>query len=153
MWISLQPARREQEFKACPKWKKYWRAIQRKDNPEQLEKLNWERRFLHRLMVKFMSVLDTITEDGFLPDDKVDGLIKYPLLFWLGHYFTVALLRALFRAGDRFGSATPDKAVLQYGAGWLSSRCELSAFCAHQKARGSLVHTGECILDGFPRTC
>lgn len=36
MWISLQPARREYEFKNFPKWKKYWRAIQRKDKPEQL---------------------------------------------------------------------------------------------------------------------
>lgn len=71
MWISLQPGRREQEFKACPKWRKYWRAIQRKDKPEQLEKLNWERRFLHKLILKFLSVLDTITEDGILPSEKV----------------------------------------------------------------------------------
>lgn len=71
MWVSLQASRREQEFKAFPKWKKYWRAIQRKDKPEQLEKLIWERTFLHKLMLKFMSVLDTITEDGILPEEKV----------------------------------------------------------------------------------
>ncbi|KAJ8982909.1 hypothetical protein NQ317_004563 [Molorchus minor] len=71
MWISLQPSRREQEFKKYPKWKKYWRAIQRKDKPEQMEKLMWERTFLHRLMLRFMETLDTITEDGICPSDKV----------------------------------------------------------------------------------
>lgn len=71
MWISLQVARREQEFKAFPKWKKYWRAIQRKDKPEQLEKLMWERTFLHKLMLKFMQVLDSIEENSQHVQDKV----------------------------------------------------------------------------------
>ncbi|KAJ8928414.1 hypothetical protein NQ314_019003 [Rhamnusium bicolor] len=68
MWISLQPARRESEFKKYPKWKKYWRAIQRKDKPEQMEKLLWERTFLRQLMLKFMDILDTITEDELITD-------------------------------------------------------------------------------------
>ncbi|XP_074037324.1 RNA helicase aquarius isoform X2 [Leptinotarsa decemlineata] len=71
MWISLQPARREYELKMNPKWRKYWRAIQRKDKPEQMEKLTWERTFLHSLMLKFMNILDSITEDGICPKDKV----------------------------------------------------------------------------------
>ncbi|XP_030764098.1 RNA helicase aquarius [Sitophilus oryzae] len=71
MWISLQPNRREYEFKKNPKWKKYWRAIQRKDKPEQLDKLIWERTFLHKLMLKFLSVLDTIGEQGICPSEKV----------------------------------------------------------------------------------
>ncbi|XP_072391042.1 RNA helicase aquarius isoform X1 [Diabrotica undecimpunctata] len=71
MWISLQPGRREYEFKKYPKWKKYWRAIQRKDKPEQLEKLTWERTFLHKLMLKFMEILDSISDDGICPSDKV----------------------------------------------------------------------------------
>ncbi|GJQ66181.1 putative intron-binding protein aquarius N-terminus [Trypoxylus dichotomus] len=71
MWISLQPERREHEFKLCPKWKKYWKAIQRKDKPDQLDKLTWERTFLHKLMLKFMKILDTIPESGHLPDEKV----------------------------------------------------------------------------------
>lgn len=71
MWISLQPNRREHEFKMNPKWKKYWRAIQRKDKPEQLEKLTWERTFLHKLMLKFMSVLGSIEKEGVCPPDKV----------------------------------------------------------------------------------
>ncbi|XP_018567368.1 intron-binding protein aquarius isoform X2 [Anoplophora glabripennis] len=71
MWVSLQPSRREYEFKKYPKWKKYWRAIQRKDKPEQMEKLMWERTFLHKLMLKFIDILDTIKEGGICPDDKV----------------------------------------------------------------------------------
>lgn len=56
--------RRNQEFKAVPKWRKYWRAIQKKDKPELLEKLTWERRYLQRLMIKFMRILETIPEIG-----------------------------------------------------------------------------------------
>lgn len=77
MWISLQPARREHEFKVYPKWRKYWRAIQRKDKPEQLEQLTWERKFLHSLMLKFISILDSIPVDGNVSNDKVRGLLKF----------------------------------------------------------------------------
>ncbi|CAG4953706.1 unnamed protein product [Parnassius apollo] len=64
MWISLQEGRRNQEFKLVPKWKKYWRAIQKKDKPDLLEKLNWERRYLQKLMIKFMQILETVPETG-----------------------------------------------------------------------------------------
>ncbi|CAH2045440.1 unnamed protein product, partial [Iphiclides podalirius] len=64
MWISLQEGRRNQEFKLVPKWKKYWRAIQKKDKPELLEKLSWERHYLQKLMIKFMLILDTVPETG-----------------------------------------------------------------------------------------
>lgn len=71
MWISLQPARRDYEFKNFPKWKKYWRAIQRKDKPDQLEKLSWERTFLHRLMLKFLDILDSLQDGQIVSVDKV----------------------------------------------------------------------------------
>lgn len=74
MWISLQPERREHEFKLYPKWKKYWKAIQRKDKPEQLEKLTWERTFLHKLMLKFMKTLEGIPLTGLILQDKVSNL-------------------------------------------------------------------------------
>lgn len=113
MWISLQPARREQEFKACPKWRKYWRAIQRKDKPEQLEKLNWERRFLHRLMLQFMGILDTITEDGVLPAEKVN------LFFFLVGLCCIckvilrlgALLWTFLGTCDGFGGVAADQTI------------------------------------------
>lgn len=71
MWVSLQESRREYEFKLYPKWQKYWRAIQRKDKPEQLEQLNWERTFLHQLMLKFIRVLETVPLEGVVPNEKV----------------------------------------------------------------------------------
>ncbi|XP_076638535.1 RNA helicase aquarius isoform X1 [Colletes latitarsis] len=71
MWISLQQGRRELEFRKYPKWRKYWKVIRKKDNPECKEKLEWERKFLHRLMIKFMTILETISEEGPLLPDKV----------------------------------------------------------------------------------
>ncbi|XP_043273212.1 RNA helicase aquarius [Venturia canescens] len=71
MWISLQQGRRELEFRKYPKWKKYWKLIRKKDNPELKEKLEWERRFLHKLMVKFMTILETIPPEGPVFPDKV----------------------------------------------------------------------------------
>lgn len=64
MWISLQHGRRELEFRKYPKWRKYWKIIRKKDNPEQKEKLEWERRFLHKLMIKFMTILETVPAEG-----------------------------------------------------------------------------------------
>ncbi|XP_017876403.1 RNA helicase aquarius [Ceratina calcarata] len=71
MWISLQQGRRELEFRKYPKWKKYWKVIRKKDNPEFKERLEWERKFLHKLMIKFMTILETVTEEGPLLPDKV----------------------------------------------------------------------------------
>ncbi|XP_076383980.1 RNA helicase aquarius [Megalopta genalis] len=71
MWISLQQGRRELEFKKYPMWRKYWKILRKKDNPEIKEKLEWERKFLHRLMIKFMKILETISQEGPLLSDKV----------------------------------------------------------------------------------
>ncbi|KAM3962478.1 RNA helicase aquarius-like [Aphomia sociella] len=73
MWISLQEGRRNQEFKSVPKWRKYWKAIQKKDKPELLGKLNWERRYLQQLMIKFMRILEQIPET----DDVDPNVIRY----------------------------------------------------------------------------
>ncbi|XP_018324373.1 RNA helicase aquarius [Agrilus planipennis] len=74
MWVSLQPSRREQEFRQNPRWRKYWRAIQKRDKQEtseQLEKLNWERTFLQKLILRFLSILETIPYEGLLLVDKL----------------------------------------------------------------------------------
>lgn len=71
MWISLQEGRRELEFKKNPNWKKYWKIIKKRDDPELKDQLGWQRRFLHRLMIKFMTILETIQPDGPLNPDKV----------------------------------------------------------------------------------
>jgi intron-binding protein aquarius len=61
----LFQGRREQELRAVPKWRKYWKLIQRKDTPEMREKLDWERRFLQRLMIKFMKLLESVEVEGW----------------------------------------------------------------------------------------
>lgn len=71
MWISLQQGRRELEFRKYPKWRKYWKVIMKKDNPECKEKLEWERKFLHKLMIKFMTILETVPEEGKLNQIKI----------------------------------------------------------------------------------
>lgn len=74
MWISLQEARRDHEFKLYPMWKKNWKKIHKKDNSNEIEQLLWERTFLHKLMLKFMTVLDTIPKEGSIPEEKVKNL-------------------------------------------------------------------------------
>ncbi|XP_068993772.1 RNA helicase aquarius [Neodiprion pinetum] len=71
MWVSLQQGRREFEFRKFPKWRKYWKIIQKKDKPEIRQKLDWERRFLQRLMVKFMTILETVPLEGAIFPDKI----------------------------------------------------------------------------------
>lgn len=63
--------RREQELKAFPEWRKFWKKLQKRDKPELKEKLEWERHFLQRLMVKFMEVLETITDESVVLDETV----------------------------------------------------------------------------------
>lgn len=62
--MSMQKGRREAELKRYRKWRKQWKALLKSDRPEQKEKLEWERKFLHRLMIKFMTILETIPSEG-----------------------------------------------------------------------------------------
>ncbi|KAI5746289.1 hypothetical protein M8J77_001932 [Diaphorina citri] len=71
MWISLQQSRREQELRNVPKWRKYWKLIMKKDNPEEKEKLEWERKYLHKIMLKFLNVVENIPEEGDIPSNIV----------------------------------------------------------------------------------
>lgn len=67
MWQSLGEARRDMQLAQCARWRKYWRAIQRKDSrtpPEELERLQWERRYLRELLQRFLVVLETVPEPG-----------------------------------------------------------------------------------------
>lgn len=74
MWHCLQPNRQEAELNATPQWKKFWKKLQKKekkDKPEQKERLEFERFFLQRLMVKFIGILEEIPEDGPISADTV----------------------------------------------------------------------------------
>ncbi|ETN67992.1 aquarius [Anopheles darlingi] len=71
MWSCLQPKRREQELNQTPQWRKYWKKLQKRENPEQKEKLRWERHFLQNLMVKFINILETIPPEGPICEETV----------------------------------------------------------------------------------
>nr|XP_018901599.1 PREDICTED: intron-binding protein aquarius [Bemisia tabaci] len=64
MWISLHEARREHEFKLIPKWRKFWKILQKRETPEQAQKAEFERKFLHKLILGFIETLDQIPEEG-----------------------------------------------------------------------------------------
>lgn len=63
--------RREQELKAIPQWKKFWKKLQKRDKPELKEKLEWERHFLQNLMIKFIEILESIPSEGELLEASV----------------------------------------------------------------------------------
>uniref|UniRef100_A0A182SKI1 RNA helicase aquarius N-terminal domain-containing protein n=1 Tax=Anopheles maculatus TaxID=74869 RepID=A0A182SKI1_9DIPT len=71
MWACLQPKRREQELNQIPEWRKFWKKLQKRDKPEQKEKLGWERSFLQNLMIKFIRILETIPLDGPVCEEMV----------------------------------------------------------------------------------
>ena len=66
MWESLLDRRRDQELECIPRWRKFWKAIKKKDAKETDEVVkaqNTEDRwFMRRLMDKFVHVLGTIQE-------------------------------------------------------------------------------------------
>lgn len=65
--------RRDQELKSNPEWKKFWKRIQKRDKPEEKERLEMERHFLQNLIIKFIGQLETISESGPLDAD----LLRY----------------------------------------------------------------------------
>ena len=82
MWGSLLPNRRESELNKIPKWKKYWKLLQKKDTketPEMLEQLQFERTFLSAMIQKFLSILYTVQEKD-APTDVVDFCERFLLL-------------------------------------------------------------------------
>ena len=68
--VDMMQGRREQELNAFPKLKKFWKNIQKKYSKESEEsrlKLDFERRFLKSLMLKFLHLLTTIPLEGTMP--------------------------------------------------------------------------------------
>lgn len=71
IWINILPDRRDQEFKKCPFLVKYWNKLQKKDKDlsvEELEKVNFERKFLYKLIDKFFVILNTIPNQEKSPE-------------------------------------------------------------------------------------
>lgn len=63
-FLLLFQARREHEFKLIPKWRKFWKILQKRETPEQAQKAEFERKFLHKLILGFIETLDQIPEAG-----------------------------------------------------------------------------------------
>ena len=90
MWVSMMESRRDNELKNCSTWKKYWKAIMKKDKKitdesTQLVTSN-ERWFLRKSIEKFFQVLDTIQEKE-AHEDAV-SYCEYFLLLMIGKNYT-----------------------------------------------------------------
>ncbi|XP_029454885.1 RNA helicase aquarius isoform X2 [Rhinatrema bivittatum] len=74
MWMCLQPTRLSQELKKTQKLRKFWNLI-RKNDEKMAERTRAqayeERRFLSRLIQKFLSVIKAIPLSGPVPMDQV----------------------------------------------------------------------------------
>lgn len=65
--IFIFQRRRILELHKVPKWHKLWNRLQKKDkelSPENKIKADLERTFLHKLCIKFINILDTISLEG-----------------------------------------------------------------------------------------
>ena len=66
MWVSLLDRRRDDELRQIPRWKKFWKAILKKDakqtDVEAKKVTEKERWFLRNLIDKYFTILDTIQE-------------------------------------------------------------------------------------------
>ena len=82
MWQCLLESRRDAEFKITPKWKKFWKAILKKDakmDEETKIETQKERFFLKNLIEKFVQVLNTIAEKE-APEETVTYCEHFLLL-------------------------------------------------------------------------
>ena len=83
MWESLLETRRDHELRTIPRWKKFWKAIQKKDAKETDENIKKEakkeRWFLRNLIDKFVNVLNTIQEKA-APEETVTYCEHFLLL-------------------------------------------------------------------------
>ena len=82
MWCCLLASRRDAELSKIPKWKKYWKLLQKKDAkepPDALEKLQFERTFLSNMIKKFLSILYTVQEKE-CPEQVVDFCERFLIL-------------------------------------------------------------------------
>lgn len=71
MWSSLQPGRREQEFRNNQDWKKFWKKIIKKEKQNMKNDVDYERSFLLNLIVRFIGILENIPKEGYLDMEKV----------------------------------------------------------------------------------
>ncbi|UXI21280.1 cAMP-dependent protein kinase inhibitor beta-like [Sarcoptes scabiei] len=66
IWSCLSPGRLELEFKKVPKLRKFWRKLEKNDqnlSAKQLDRMRFQRRFLHNLIIDFYDCLKRIPTD------------------------------------------------------------------------------------------
>ncbi|XP_060606233.1 RNA helicase aquarius-like [Ruditapes philippinarum] len=74
IWTCLLPGKREELFKAYPKYKKFYNFIKKSDGKltaEQRDKVEFERSFLNNLIHKYISVLNAIPEKGKVAGERI----------------------------------------------------------------------------------
>ena len=86
MWVSMMESRRDHELKNSSTWKKYWKAIMKKDKKVTVEATKSitlsERWFLRKSIDKFFQVLDTIQEKE--ANEDAVSYCEYFLLLMIG---------------------------------------------------------------------
>ena len=122
MWESLLDTRRDHELKKIPKWKKFWKAIQKRDAKETDEDAKaiakQERWFMRNLMEKFLQVLNTIQEKE-APADTVT-YCEHFMLFMID-------LEALLPTRRFFNTVLDDSQLIVH--------CTLSALNRREEGR------------------
>ena len=56
-------------MRRIPKWRKFWKILQKKDaqlDDKERAKLDFQRRFLYNLIQKFLKILDSTRDEGGL---------------------------------------------------------------------------------------
>ncbi|XP_037087891.1 RNA helicase aquarius-like [Pollicipes pollicipes] len=74
MWICLLEKRREAELRRIPKWRKFWKILQKKDaqlDEKEKTKLDFQRRFLYNLIQKFLKILESTPDEGYVDRRRV----------------------------------------------------------------------------------
>ncbi|TRY75128.1 hypothetical protein TCAL_00660 [Tigriopus californicus] len=121
MWASLLERRREFELKRIPKWRKYWKALQKKDAKESEEakaKNEFDRHFLRKLIQRFLSTLDSIQEKDANP-----WAVEY-----CEHFLVLLIdLEALLPTRRFFDTLLDDSQVL--------AKCSLSSLAKREEGR------------------
>ena len=65
--LAARQKRREAELRRIPKWRKFWKILQKKDaqlDEKERAKLDFQRRFLYNLIQKFLKILDSTPDEG-----------------------------------------------------------------------------------------
>ncbi|XP_052775236.1 RNA helicase aquarius-like [Mya arenaria] len=74
IWTCLLQGKRDELFKSNPKYKKFFNFIKKSDaklDPEQRQKVEFERTYLHNVIKKYIDILNSIPEKGDVPTEKV----------------------------------------------------------------------------------